>query len=385
MMKKIIKVWLILILVICNCFISSSCWDYTEFNNVIPVAGIAIDKDDKTGEYLLTLEVIQPTEDGNSIQSVVLEGRGKTVHGCFRETITTTGNMVSTRHAALYIIDKEIAEEGIIPVIDLVDRDVDVRSDMLVFVCDEKNAGDIFKKTKDLEEIISYQIINTVESQKLSGRFLSTKLYEFVDELTREGISPTLTNIYVGHTANDIIAKTKGTHVFKDDKVVGFLDGEETFYLTFIKGNEKLKTVFPISLSDGTKVSLEMVGFNKKIKPYLKNDEMTFDINLDVNVIVSEIGGAKEDYLSKAGRYEIKRVAEKLLESNIKKVIYKAQNDLDSDIFGFGEILKKKEPKYWKENKGMWDEEFKLLKVNVNCDVHIRGSALKKNTIKVGK
>ncbi|WBW99420.1 Ger(x)C family spore germination protein [Oceanirhabdus sp. W0125-5] len=384
-MKKRIKVWLIVAVVICNCFISSSCWDYTEFNNVIPVAGIAIDKDEHTGEYLLTLEVIQPTEDGNSIQSVVLEGRGKTVHGCFRETITTTGSMVSTRHAALYVIDKKIAEEGIIPVIDLVDRDVDVRSDMLVFVCEEKNAGDVFKKTKDLEEIISYQIVKTVQSQELSGRFLSTKLYEFVDELTREGISPTITNIYVGHTANDIVAKTKGTHVFKGDKVVGLLDGEETLYLTFIKGNEKLKTVFPISLSDETNVSLEMVGFSKKIKPYLVNDEINFDIKIDVNVLVSEIGGGEEDYLSKPGRYEIKRTAEKLLERNINKLIYKAQNDLKSDIFGFGEILKKKQPEYWKKTKEKWDAEFKLAKVNVDCEVHIRGSALKKNTIKVGK
>ncbi len=385
MMNKRIKILSIVILVICNAFISSSCWDYTEFNNVIPVAGIAVDKDKNTGEYILTLEVIQPKEEGTSIQSVVLEGRGKTIHGCFRETITTTGSKVSTRHAAVYIIDKEIAEEGIIPVIDLVDRDVDVRSDMLVFVCDEENAGDIFKKTKDLEEIISYQIVNTVESQKSSGRFIATKLYEFVDELTREGISPTITNIYVGLTSNDIIAKTKGTHVFKNDKAVGLLDGEETFYLTFIKGDKKLTTVFPICLSDGTKISLEMVGFNKKIRPHIEKDEMSFDINIDVNVIVSEIGGSKEDYLTKAGRYEIKRVAEKLLESNISKLIYKAQNDLESDIFGFGEMLKKKEPEYWKENKEKWDEEFKQLKVNVDCDVHIRGSALKKNTIKVGK
>lgn len=385
-MKRKFKVLLVYIQMCAVVLILTSCWDYAELSDLIPIAGIAIDKDTRTGEFVLTLEVIQPDETGNSIQSLVLEGRGETIHEAFRETITTTGSMAGASHAAVLIIDKNIAKNGITEVLDLVDRDVEVRSDMLLYISGEESAGEIFKKTKDLGEIISYQLANTANSQSKCGRFIATKLYEFVDELARDGISPAAANIRVGHTEKDIIAKVEGTHVFKKDKLIGFLDGNETFFLSFIRDENKLSTVIPVKLPDGSRISLEMVNYKKKFKPHLEGDEICFDVIIDINALISEIQPAdySKNYISQDNRYLIKAEAERYVSDNIKKLVDKAQSNLGSDIFGYGEIVKKKLPSYWEKYSEKWDEEFKLLKVYVETNVHLRGSALLRDSIKVG-
>lgn len=373
------------ILILLSSIFLTSCWDYAEISDLIPIAGIAVDKDKNSDEYLLTLEVIQPSKDGNSIQSVLLEGRGKTLHEAFRETITTTGSMIGASHASVFIIGKDIVEQGVIPVLDLVDRDKDVRSDMILFVSGEKSAGCIFRKTRDLGEIISYQLAKSLGAQSQSGRYMGTKLYEFVDELQREGVSPSIANLVVEHTRADIVAKMDGTYVFHGDKSVGYLNSDETFFLSFIKGNNKLRCVFPLEMEDLTRVSLEIIDYKKTMNPHIEKDEICFDIGLHMNVLISEVQGEGHNvYLSKDGRGEIKREAEKYIEDNIRKLIEKGQNELETDVFGFGEIIKKKKPKYWNQFKNRWQDEYKMLKVNVSCDVHIRGSSLLNDTIKVG-
>ncbi|WP_338015880.1 Ger(x)C family spore germination C-terminal domain-containing protein [Paenibacillus mesophilus] len=42
------------------------------------------------------------------------------------------------------------------------------------------------------------------------------------------------------------------------------------------------------------------------------------------------------------------------------------------DIFGFGEVFHRTEPKAWKKVRENWDAQFADLPVNVNVDIRIR-------------
>ena len=79
--------------------------------------------------------------------------------------------------------------------------------------------------------------------------------------------------------------------------------------------------------------------------------------------------------------YELKKKIEDKLKTLINKGIDIAQKN-KSDIFGFGNLAYKKDPKYYDKIKDIWHEEiFPKIKpkININIDLKARGSI--KNTI----
>lgn len=47
----------------------------------------------------------------------------------------------------------------------------------------------------------------------------------------------------------------------------------------------------------------------------------------------------------------------------------KAQKDLETDIFGFGEVIHRKYPELWEKIKENWNNEFADLPVNITVKV----------------
>ena len=58
------------------------------------------------------------------------------------------------------------------------------------------------------------------------------------------------------------------------------------------------------------------------------------------------------------------------------KRLDKAQHELKTDIFGFGEHIHRKYPKVWNELKDDWDTEFEKLQVNFIFDTKIKDVGL---------
>jgi spore germination protein KC len=56
----------------------------------------------------------------------------------------------------------------------------------------------------------------------------------------------------------------------------------------------------------------------------------------------------------------------------MEAAIKAAQEDFETDIFGFGEVIHRENPKYWKKHKESWEEEFVDIPVKVNVDIKIR-------------
>ena len=47
------------------------------------------------------------------------------------------------------------------------------------------------------------------------------------------------------------------------------------------------------------------------------------------------------------------------------KAVNMAQNELKTDIFGFGEAIHRRYPRLWEKIKDDWDDEFVRLPVNI--------------------
>lgn len=63
---------------------------------------------------------------------------------------------------------------------------------------------------------------------------------------------------------------------------------------------------------------------------------------------------------------------EKKVKQKMEAAIKAAQEDFGSDIFGFGSLIQRKNPDYWKTVEKDWNSHFKELKVEIQVKAQIR-------------
>lgn len=245
------------------------CWDYSEMDDFKHVAGIAIDRDKDKDEYIVTVEILEIYAGSKQLKSSIVQSRGKTLHTALRDAIKKTGNMLQLSHARVVIVSRDIARESIVPVIDLINRDVEVRNDMWIVVSKEDLASEILTKSKSEEEIISYDIESSIKNSNQIGKYIGVETFKLTDTLSSEGISAFLPIIKLAKKNGDLGFEVSGTAVFKGEKMVGELTERETMMLQFF--NEKdLEFIFPVKLDQNGSVSLEILKSKKDIKVKLE-------------------------------------------------------------------------------------------------------------------
>ena len=181
------KLFLILILIILM-MILSGCWNYKDIEDMVIAAGMAVDKDEDSGDYLLTIEVVnnQPSGQGSESESksVLIESEGKTIFDAMRNAIMKSGKKIFWGHCKLIIISESIAREGIIPVLDMMWRDAETRPDIWTLISKEKTAGEIYKSKSELEDIISFYLDETINSVDSIPKFVADNYMDFISKLS---------------------------------------------------------------------------------------------------------------------------------------------------------------------------------------------------------
>jgi spore germination protein KC len=389
-MKRLRAICLIII-ILANTLLCSGCWNYREIEKLAIVAGMAIDMDKIDKRYILTVEIAtpDPSEKGGGSKSEVYETKGATIFEAVRNLIVEIGRRAYWSHSKVVIIEKSIAEEqGISSVLDFVYRDSETRRDVLVLISDESTAGEILKESlRNRSELLSYKIDASIRSQKSIARFPKTELREVVGNFKSEdsAILVPLIRINKFKGENDNTTEVFGSGILKGDKVVGYLNGDETKMAILLQG--KLKGGLFIArdmLNSEEDMTFEIYGNKTKKKVELSDSELKMKISVKTDVGIAEAAGAI-DFSDEKNFKNIKAEAEKRLKTQLEAVLKKVQQDYKADIFDFGEEVEVHQNKQWKKNKSNWSEVFASMPVDINTEITIRGSALVSKPIKGGE
>ncbi|MCY6355638.1 Ger(x)C family spore germination protein [Clostridium sp. ZS2-4] len=382
---KCLKKTLLISVVLINAFTFSACWDYKELSDVVNIAGVAIDKvEDK---YILTQEIMIPTPEkgGTKVRSQIVITEGDSIFDAIRKSIPKTGKKIYWRHAKVVIISQKICEENIIPVIDFINRDAEPRGNMKLLVSKENTAGEILNNPdKAKDQVLSYKINNTLISQVYSAVYPVINVWRFIEDLSKEGASPIVPSIVNVKNDDKKVFEVYGSYVFNKDKLVGWLNGDESKSTLFIKDKIKSGAIVVESYMEGIKYTntLEILGSKTKIKPIYKDNKITLNINVETDVAIAELD-QKRNFIDEKGRKILAEDAEKFVETNLNNVIHKVQTKFGSDIFGFSSEIQRDMPKVWKKIQPYWEEEFKKIDTNVQVKINIKGSALMQKPIEV--
>lgn len=381
-MKK--KIILLLSLI----FLLSGCWDKRELNELAIMMALGIDKSDDG--YNVTAQVAVPSElssnggPGHS-QIVLFQSTGKTVEDALRKLTKEVPRIIYLGHLQMLIFGESLAEEGIGKALDFMSRNWEVRADYYVVIAKDNTAKNILNIQTPLDNLPSNYMFNTLKiAEENNSTTTGIKLSDFIGDLERRGKEPVLTGIVItgdeksGSSRQNLESisspariKYDGLAIFKEDKLIGWLD---EYYSRGYNGitNHVKRAISTISCpKEGEgKITMEIENFQSKVtgKTLNSSPEIAIKIEIIANVGALEcsIDVKKEKTIK-----EIEKVFEKEIKDNIGNTIKTIQNDFNSDVLGFGATMYKHDPKEWKKVKDNWEEEFPNLQVKIDVNVRI--------------
>ena len=145
--------------------------------------------------------------------------------------------------------------------------------------------------------------------------------------------------------------------VFREDKLIGYLDQKITLGYQYIKGDAKVFTT-PVRLRDGHKATLRLHGCKSKIKTVITNGKPEVYINLDVKSILMDITGERDFLKNPELLQELESLHEKMVKDTVNETIRAAKEDVKIDFLGVGDVIYRQHPKEYEKIKDKWQELF---------------------------
>lgn len=360
------------------------CKDYEDTKNIKYVAGMTIDK--KGDEYSITFEIIASDSQGQSLKSTLNTVTSNSIHTAFRDGINQTGSKLQLSHLKVAIFSPDIAKETMVKSLDLINRDVELRNDIWLFISNTPRAEDILKKTVGGDSIVSYSIASAVNEATMTGKIESAETFNIINAMETKGKSGIIPLIELEESKD---FKLSGSAILYKDKMIGKIDENETQLLMLIRDqNEKFKFVLsiPIADSDNGSVNIEIMSVKRKYKPKLVDGKVVVDINVDIDAAISEFEVTKSKVINnREEREKFIKYIEEYLDKNTSILVNKIQQEYDSDVIGIGDVLLRSQNKQLRDAAYKWNDHIKDANININTKVNIKFVGLTKKLIRTGE
>lgn len=380
------KKYVVFILLIVTLFLSG-CWDRRELNQLAITLALGIDKVDD--EYLVTVQVVVPSEmsmkgsSGGGTTVTLYSESGETVYEAIRKMTKNSPRKIYPGHFRLLIIGEELAKEGLSESLDLLSRDWEIRPDFYVVIAKDTTAVEILNVTTALDNIPANKMYNSLSiSEKVWAGTRSVNLDELISFFTTDGKEAVLTGIQlkgdpqIGSSKQNLESISPQTTiqydtlaVFKGDQLLGWLTERETIAFNYMTDSVE-STVSPIFCPDGGKATIEVSQAHSKTKGDFKNGKPEVNVTIDVKGNIGSVD-CTINLKDLSTIKELEKLYEQKITENINTLFDTAQKKYKVDIFGFGEILHRSNPKEWNKIKDHWEDEFSNLTMNVQVKLEI--------------
>lgn len=405
---------------------ASGCWDYLEYENMAQVETVGIDFNKTTKEVTMTIEYLQTGKGGggsgggkdsqskpsSSQQAVVRSAIDWTTSGAMEKLQQGIGKRLFLGYMRLNVISEEAAKYIMKDIMQVSDRAQDIRATANLVITAGKAQDVMSTSDPDISIPPGMAVSDMLAMTRGTGAAFPVSIQDFNEMLAIGGLEAVAPRIIttvtppsavdqksVGSTGADgstgsaesdgvsgqtiISPKPKDGHhwiegmaVFKEAKMVGWLNREESLGLGLLTGKKirNYKIVNHSVKSDfGNKLIYQIIGSGSKIKPRLVQGKPVFEVNVKVEVSLRKyLDSPDTKYL----RPDLIRSLEKELAASVavdlRGALRKGQKDLKSDIFGFGFAFYRKYPHLWRSKyKKKWSKIFPDIPVHLKVQAKV--------------
>ncbi|WEG17968.1 Ger(x)C family spore germination protein [Alkalihalophilus pseudofirmus] len=364
--------------------ILSSCWNRSELNEFALALAMGIDKSDD--QYKLTVQVVQPQEvkePSYYVPVTTYTAQAGSIFEALRKITLESPRKISVPHLRILVLSEDLAEEGIAEVLEMITRDHAYRPDFYTVVSRGNSAEEVLSVMTRLERIPANKLFSSlVTSETQWAPTVGIQIDKLIRELSSESKQAVLTGIKIEgdpesgstkQTVEQIEPLTSLIYtdvaVFKKDKLVGWLNENESKGYNYILGNVQSTVGGAMCPEDKEgEAIIEVIRTSSEIKGKIENDQPNIDINLKLEGNIGELK-CDIDISNEHVLKELEELSENRLKDMLLTTIHTVQADYNSDIFGFGDVLHRSNPDKWKEIEGAWEDEgFQEVNVNVSVE-----------------
>ncbi|MGG0175874.1 Ger(x)C family spore germination protein [Gottfriedia acidiceleris] len=372
------------------------CSNYKELNQISIVVGMGIDYFPKEKKYHVITQIFNPsaiattTQSGSqSVPVIALDAKGRTISEAVRNVSKKGSRQNIYSHVALVIIGETLAKENSLNYIfDVFERDSNIRVNIPVIIARNKSVDEIMNNIASLDKISAQSIVGKIKNTSaLLGENRDTLMREAISAISSSGREPVINGVSLeneseasqtlenANKVNSSYDKINGTGIFKDGKLVGWLDGPPAKSIQIIDNLIK-ETNVQIPCNKKEYDSMEITRVKSKTEIKIKGNIPIINIKIESIGHIDEVFcNSNFDKAKTLNKYE--KSAENVIKQSIEKGISEVKK-LGGDAFGFGEKLYMVNPKIYKKYEGNWNDTFKKAKVTVSVDVQINNVGMRK-------
>lgn len=376
-MKKLISIFIIVIFTITFTGCKESKQEINQMG-VVLTSGFDLSPD---GKYIFTVQILN-TQSGSSAGSKQDVQQGSSDVVIFTSLgdspLTATTNLAENYgkplffgHSKYVILGEKLAESGVSLFMDAVFRIRTTRPDTIILITKGK-ASDIVKAAVPDEKIPADKIENLAMFQSSKGFSPMVSRLQFANVLLNKTSAPILGLVDMKNEFNtDNVFDLSGTAVFKNDKLIGYMDINETRGMQWINGKVQTGTI-KANLPDGNVVNFYILKSKSKIKPILKNGSLSMQINIKEEGNLIELSAPLNPMENYKVMDELSTFQSNAIKSEVLLALNTAQKKYKADVFHFGEIINENYPDFWDKIKSNWPSIFPNLKIDVNITSQVK-------------
>ncbi|WP_029421479.1 Ger(x)C family spore germination protein [Alicyclobacillus macrosporangiidus] len=366
-----------------TCLLITGCWDRVELKDLALVMATGIDTagPDNPTAIRITTEVANPGgivggggSQGGGGQGpgpqafVTASGQGVNIKDAEQKLQEQFSRRLYTAHRRVVVFGEDVARRGIREMLDQLGRDPLNRLQVYILVAKGGPAQDILQERSTLERLPGQELSKLIEQ----GTGVKITMLDFLITAIDEGIDPIAGAVEIA-PGNDPRVKQPfllaSTAMFKDFKLRGYLNDEETRGLLWVRGETHTGYITARVPEGNGMVSLFLSRMSTRLRPVIQGGRVVrMDVNLEGEGEVVENDSSLDLGIPK-NMQVVDQACTQEVESYVQRAVQKAKEN-DCDIFGFGREVYRTNPRLWMRIRGQWDDIFRDLPVQVNASIH---------------
>ena len=292
-------------------------------------------------------------------KALVLSARSDSLSGACLSMQGHSGSYVFFGYVDQLLVGEELAREGIKPVLDYFARDEELGLGAQLWLVRDSTARQAVESGG--ESGVDGRLSTLQMDGKLGEACFSRTAGEVYSDLMEQGAA-FVPALMVGEL-EDVTLTEGGYGILKEDRLVGYLEGEEARGLELLIGRAPAE-VLTVKLEDN-QVSARVTMVNTSVKLEFQGEDLEgMGLNCRVDLAVTEY----ERELSGAQRELLSQRLEELLLNRLEGALDELER-LRADCVGLGLRGAALHPARWKEIREQWPARFGALEREIDLQV----------------
>ncbi|MBP2637964.1 MAG: Ger(x)C family spore germination protein [Firmicutes bacterium] len=355
----------------------SGCWDRTEVNDLAVITAAAYDKTAEGFEG--TVQIILPSsgaadsgQSGGKSQSVktYTTGIASNISLSLDESYVKLQKKFSRKlfrgHRRVIIIGEEMSRNGLEELIDYLSRDPNSSLHTPIVVAKGRTGAELLKTSYPMERASGEAMREMIN---IAGRGLKVTKLDFLIKAASEGVQPIAATIEPVDDKEGF--RLTGVAIFKNLKLAGYLNNEETVGFLWATGNYEQGFVTISVPGHEGEISVNVKSGKAQITPEINDHKVTIYVALKGEGSISS-NSTKLDFTIPENIALVEQAVGSEITKQVQRTIKIVQRESGADIFGFGSTINQRNPKEWKHLRDDWDNIFPQAEVSVSTKFSIR-------------